>query len=163
MLTATISATQTTATARTLQIWLLSNLGGTAWLVFDFCRDSLADVAVPLIIGLMAALLSLATVPVAIPFFALVQRMCAGWRCRLTALAGVLLVFALGNFLLLKLLPIGPASSLLSLSRPYLGAALAATLWLYRPRPMLHSAPAPAPATGRFAMARGTVSWARLA
>ena len=159
MLTATLSATHTTATARTLHIWLLSNLGGTAWLVFDFCRDSLADVAVPLVIGLMAALFSLVTVPVAIPFFALVQRMCAGWRCRLTALAGVLLVFALGNFVLLKLLPIGPASSLLSLSRPYLGAALAATLWLYRPRPALH----PAPATGRFAVARGTASWVGLA
>ena len=64
MPTTTLSTAQATATGRTLHIWFLSNLGGTAWLVFDFCHDSMADVAVPLIIGLMAALLSLATVPV---------------------------------------------------------------------------------------------------
>ena len=75
------------------------------------------------------------------------------------ALTGVLLVFALGNFLLLQLLPIGPASSLLSLSRPYLAAALGAALWLYRPRPAL----SPALTIGRFAAARGTASWPRLA
>ena len=51
-------------------------------------------------------------------------------------LAGVLLVFALGNFALLHLLPIGPASSLLRYSWPYLGTALAAALWVYRPRPV---------------------------
>lgn len=46
------------------------------------------------------------------PIFALAQRQCASWRYRLLALAAVLLVFALGSFALLHLLPIGPAASL---------------------------------------------------
>jgi len=126
--------TQPTATGRTLTVWLLSNLGGTAWLVLDFCRYSPEDFAIPLVVGLMAALLSLATVPLAIPFFAMAQQQCITWRCRLLALAAVLLVFALGNFALLNLLPIGPASSLLRFSWPYLGTALVAALWVYRPQ-----------------------------
>ena len=131
------------ATGRTLTVWLLSNLGGTSWLVLDFCRSSPEDFAIPLVVGLMAALLSLATVPLAIPCFAMAQRQCLNWRCRLVALAAVLLVFALGNFALLHLLPIGPASSLLRFSWPYLGTALAAALWVYRPQPkrQLQTAP----------------------
>ena len=129
------SPTPISATGRTLIVWLFSNLGGTAWLVLDFCRYSPEDVAIPLVVGAMAALLSLATVPLAVPFFAMAQRQCTGWRCRLLALASVLLVFALGNFALLHLLPIGPASSLLRFSWPYLGTALVAALWLYRPQP----------------------------
>lgn len=62
------------------------------------------------------------------------QQQCINCRCRLVALAAVLLVFALGNFVLLHLLPIGPAGSLLRFSWPYLGTALVA-LWVYRPRP----------------------------
>ena len=124
------------ATQRTLIVWLFSNLGGTAWLVFDFCRYSPQDVVVPLVIGLMGALVSLATVPLAIPFFALAQRQCTSWRCRVLVLAAVLAVFALGNYALLHLLPIGPASSLLRFSVPYLGTALLAALWVYRPRPV---------------------------
>jgi hypothetical protein len=132
-----------TATRRALTVWLLSNLGGTSWLVLDFCRYSPEDLAIPLLVGLMAALLSLATVPLAVPVFALAQRQCTSWRCRLLVLAAVLLVFALGNFTLLHLLPIGPAGSLLHFSWPYLGMALVAALWLYRPRPepLLRSAP----------------------
>ncbi|MCI1186574.1 hypothetical protein MON38_04030 [Hymenobacter sp. DH14] len=132
-----------TATRRTLTVWLLSNLGGTAWLVLDFCRYSPEDFAIPLVVGLMAALLSLATVPLAIPFFAMAQQQCITWRCRLLALAAVLLVFALGNFALLHLLPIGPASSLLRFSWPYLGTALAAALWVYRPQPAQRRQAAP--------------------
>lgn len=124
-----------TATRRTLTVWLLSNLGGTLWLVLDFCRYSPEDFAIPLVVGMMAALLSLATVPLAVPIFVLAQRQCINWRCRLVALAAVLLVFALGNFTLLHLLPIGPAGSLLRFSWPYLGTALVAALWVYRPRP----------------------------
>ena len=134
---------QPTATRRTLTVWLLSNLGGTAWLVLDFCRYSPDDFAIPLVVGMMAALLSLATVPLAIPIFAMAQQQCTNWRCRLLALAAVLLVFALGNFALLHLLPIGPASSLLHFSWPYLGTALAAALWLYRPRPARQRLAAP--------------------
>lgn len=124
------------ATRRTLFVWLLSNLGGTAWLVLDFCRYSPQDVAVPLVVGLMGALISLATVPLAIPIFALAQRQCTNWRCRLVVLAAVLAVFALGNYALLHMLPIGPASSLLRFSGPNLGTALLAALWVYRPRPV---------------------------
>ena len=124
-----------TATGRTLLVWLCSNLGGTTWLVLDFQRYSPEDLATPLVVGLMAALLSLATVPLAIPLFAMAQRQCNSWRCRLVVLAAVLLVFALGNFTLLHLLPIGPASSLLPFSWPYLGTALVAALWVYRPQP----------------------------
>jgi hypothetical protein len=127
--------TLSTATGRTLLVWLFSNLGGTAWLVMDFCRYSPGDFAIPLVVGLMAALLSLATVPLAIPIFAMAQRQCTSWRCRLLVLAAVLLVFALGNATLLHVLPIGPASSLLRFSGPYLGTALGAALWVYRPRP----------------------------
>lgn len=126
---------QATATARTLRIWFLTNLGGTGWLVLDFCRESPSDVAVPLIIGLMAAVFSLAAVPLAIPFFALAQRLCTGWYCRLVALAVVALGFAAANYLLMNLLPLGPVSSLLKISQPYLGAALLAVAWLYRARP----------------------------
>lgn len=125
---------QTAATTRTLSIWLLTNLGGTAWLVLDFCRDSISDAAVPLIIGLVAAVLSLVAVPLAIPFFALAQNHCTGWRCRLTALAVVLVGFAGSNYLLLHLLPIGPVSSLLSITQPYLAATVLAVMWVFRPR-----------------------------
>ena len=126
-----------TATLRTLSIWLLTNIGGTTWLVLDFCRDSVSDVMVPLIIGLMAAVLSLLAVPLAIPFFALAQRACTGWRCRLTALMVVILGFAAGNFVLLNLLPLGPVNSLLTVSEPYLVAAVLAAMWVYRPQPLL--------------------------
>ncbi|GAA4025662.1 hypothetical protein GCM10022409_07080 [Hymenobacter glaciei] len=132
-----------TATSRTFLVWLLSNLGGTTWLLIDFCRYSPEDFAIPLVVGLMAALVSLATVPLAIPVFALAQRRCTNWRCRLLVLAAVLLIFALGNSALLQLLPIGPASSLLRFSWPYLGTALAAALWVYRPRPVRQQAAAP--------------------
>lgn len=128
---------QSTATARTLSIWFLTNLGGTAWLVLDFCRDSPADAVVPLIIGLVAAGLSLLAVPLAIPFFALAQIYCTGWRCRLTALAVVVAGFAASNYLLMSLLPLGPISSWLGMSQPYLVAAVLAAMWVYRPQPML--------------------------
>jgi hypothetical protein len=130
------TSSHTTATARTLSIWLLTNLGGTAWLVLDFCRESPADIVIPLIIGLMAAGLSLAAVPLAIPFFAMAQRYCSGWRCRLSALVVVVLGYAASNYLLLHLLPLGPINGLLSISQPYLVAAVLAVMWVYRPRPM---------------------------
>ena len=130
------TVSQPTATARTLSIWLLTNLGGTAWLILDFCRDSPSDIVVPLIIGLMAAVLSLAAVPLAIPFFAMAQSYCTGWRCRFTALLVVMMGYAASNYLLLHLLPLGPVSSLLTISQPYLVAAVLAVMWLYRPQPM---------------------------
>jgi hypothetical protein len=122
-----------TATARTLRIWLLTNLGGTAWLVLDFCRESPSDIMVPLIIGLMAALLSLLAVPLAIPFFALTQLYCSGWQCRLSALAVVVAGFVASNYLIINTLPVGPVSSLLTISQPYLVATVLAVMWIYRP------------------------------
>lgn len=68
----------TKATTRTLHIWLLSNIGGTGWLLVDFCRDSTTDYAIALAIGAVAALVSLACVPLIIPFFALTNRFCVG-------------------------------------------------------------------------------------
>ncbi|GAB3873222.1 hypothetical protein GCM10028824_24580 [Hymenobacter segetis] len=129
------TSSQTTATTHTLAIWFLTNLGGTAWLTLDFCRDSPADAMVPLIIGLVAAGLSLGAVPLAIPLFALAQHHCTAWRCRLTALAVVLLGFFASNYLIINLLPIGPVGSLLSISQPYLVTAVLAVMWVYRPRP----------------------------
>ncbi|GAA3982680.1 hypothetical protein [Hymenobacter antarcticus] len=119
--------------ARTLYVWLFSNLGGTALLVLDFGLEHPGDVGVPLLIGLMTALISLAYVPLALPFFALAQRACVGWKCRILAVSGVIVVFGLANFLLLQWLPIGTLGSLLNISQPYLGAALLTVAWLYWP------------------------------
>jgi len=127
-------ATGQSALVRTLWIWFFSNLGGTALLTLDFSFEYPTDLAVPLVVGLMVALLSLACVPLAWPFFAMSRHAYTELRCRLLALAGVLVVFAVANMALLHWLPIGPLSSLLSFSRPYLGAAVLAVAWLYRPR-----------------------------
>ncbi|HEX8506897.1 MAG TPA: hypothetical protein VF630_16145, partial [Hymenobacter sp.] len=136
------------ALGRTLYVWLLSNLGGTALLIFDFSFKYPTDLIVPLVVGLMVALLSLVCVPLAWPFFALSRRTCSSLKCRMLALAGVLVVFAVANLSLLHWLPIGPLSSLLSFSRPYLGAAILAVAWLYRPREMaaqsVYAQPVPA-------------------
>lgn len=122
------------ALTRTFTVWLLSNLGGTGLLALDFSLENSGDLTVPMLVGLMAALISLAYVPLAWPFFALAQRTCAGWRCQLLGVAGVVAVFALANCLLLTWLQFGSFSNLLAFSRPYLGAALLAVAWLYRPR-----------------------------
>ncbi|MBF9142014.1 hypothetical protein [Hymenobacter properus] len=133
------------ALASTLYIWLFTNVGGTAQLVASFGLDEPADLKVPLLIGLVAALFSLAAVPLAVPVFALAQRACTSWRCRFTALAGVLLAYAIANALLLYALPLGPPASLLGLTWPYLAAALLAVAWLYRPRPAIGRLNRPAP------------------
>ena len=125
---------QPSALARTLYVWLFSNVGGTALLALDFGLEHPEDLGVPLLIGLMAALISLAYVPLALPFFALAQRAGAGWKCRLLAVAGVTAVFGLANYLLLQWLPVGTLGSLLNISQPYLGAALLTVAWLYFPK-----------------------------
>ncbi|MGI4884358.1 MAG: hypothetical protein ACRYFR_05300 [Janthinobacterium lividum] len=121
------------ATTRTLHVWLLSNLGGTGWLLVNFCRDSPANCSVALAIGAVAALVSLACVPLITPFFALANRFCISWFCRTTAGVGAVVAFFLTNYLFLKFLPLGPLGSLLSVSGPYLCAALLAVAWIYRP------------------------------
>lgn len=161
MHTSSLTAAHSTATARTLRVWFLSNAGGTAWLMLDFGRDSPSDIGIPLFIGLMAAIISLASTPFIIPVFALAQRAHTGWRSRLVALAGVALAFALGNSLLLHLLPTGPTGDLFSISQPYLVAAALAVLWLYRPRTLFRRA-SDAPELGRFGPQQSRLAWAKL-
>lgn len=120
---------------RNLHVWLLSNLGGTGWLLVDFCRGNPADYSIAQAIGAVTALVSLACVPLIVPFFALTNRFCIGWFCRTTAGVGAVVAFFLANYLLLKLLLIGPLGSLLSISGPYLCAVLLAVGWIYRPAP----------------------------
>jgi hypothetical protein len=131
------------ALRRALYLWLLSNLGGTCWLALDFGLDHPTDLVVPLCIGLLAALVSLVCVPLTWFFLSLAHRAGTSWRCRLMAIATVLVVFMLANLLLLQWLPIGPLDSLLSISKPYLGAAFLAVMWLYGPAPTSRK-PAPA-------------------
>lgn len=58
-----------------------------------------------------------------------------------------MVAFFLANYLVLKILPLGPLGSLLSISGPYLGAALLSVAWIYRP--------APAPAHARHGLQLG--------
>lgn len=135
---------QPSALSRALNLWLLSNLGGTCWLVLDFGFSSSAELVTLLVIGLMAALISLFFVPLLCLFLSLAHRTGTPWRCRTVAVLGVTLVFGLVNFVLLRLLPIGSLDSLLSVSRPYLGAAMVALVWLYAPQAARHKRPAAA-------------------
>ncbi|SNC75108.1 hypothetical protein SAMN06265337_2708 [Hymenobacter gelipurpurascens] len=118
---------------RTLLLWLFSNVGGTLWLLVDFSLDRLNDYSIALLAGLVAAMASLAIIPLVIPFFALMTRCCSDWPRRTMALLGVGLFFLVANYLLLLLLPIGSLSGLLEMSLPYLGAGLLTVLWLYGP------------------------------
>jgi len=127
------AATSQSTTTRTLILWLLSNVGGTLWLTFDFASDRLEDYSIALMSGLVAALVSLAIVPLVVPFFTLMSGLRASWSRRTLALGGVTLFFLLANQLLLLLLPINSLRGLLSMSLPYWGAAVLAVLWLYGP------------------------------
>ena len=86
------SANSSTIT-RTLILWLLSNLGGTLWLTLDFASDRLEDYSIALMAGLIAALVSLAIVPLTVPFFTLMNVLRTGWSRRTVALLGVTLFF----------------------------------------------------------------------
>lgn len=118
---------------RTLLLWLISNLGGTSWLLLDFAKERLADYSIALFIGLLAALISLFIVPLVIPFFAVMCRCCSGWMRRSMACLGVVLFYVLANLILLLGLPIDSFSSLLGMSVPYLSVALLTVFWLYGP------------------------------
>ncbi|TGE10275.1 hypothetical protein [Hymenobacter fodinae] len=123
---------------RTLLLWLLSNLGGTLWLIIDFSLERLTDYTVALLVGLVAAMISLAIIPLVVPFFAVMTRY-SDWPRRTMALIGVGLFFLVANYLLLLLLPVTSLTGLLDLSLPYLGSAILTVLWLYGPaaRPAL--------------------------
>lgn len=127
------ASTSQSTIARTLVLWLLSNLGGTLWLLLDFATDRLEDYSIGLMAGLMGALVSLALIPLVVPFFTLMSGFRANWSRRTMALVGVTLFFLLANQLLLLLIPVDSLSSLLLLSLPYWGAAVLAVLWLYGP------------------------------
>lgn len=118
---------------RTFILWVLANLGGTLWLVLDFSLDRIDDYPIALMTGLIAALVSLAIVPLVIPFFSLMCRLQVGLSRRSLALGGVTLFFLLANWLLELLLPVGSGASLLSMSLPYWAAAMLTVLWLYSP------------------------------
>lgn len=119
--------------ARTMLLWALSNVGGTLWLLVDFALERLNDYPIALLAGLVAAMVSLAIIPLVVPFFTLMGRCCSDWPRRTMALLGVSLFFLVANYLLLLLLPIDSLGSLLEMSLPYLGAALLTVLWLYGP------------------------------
>lgn len=127
------ASTSQSTTVRTLILWLLSNLGGTLWLLLDFASDRLEDYSIALMAGLMSALVSLVLIPLAVPFFTLMSGFRANWSRRTTALAGVTLFFLLANQLLLLLVPVDSLRGLLPMSLPYWGAAVLVVLWLYGP------------------------------
>ena len=127
------ATTSHSTTIRTLILWLLSNLGGTLWLMLDFASDRLEDYSIALMAGVVAALLSLAIVPLVIPFFTFMGQVAGPWSRRSMALAGVLLFFLLTNQLLLLLSPVDSLQALLPMSLPYGVAAVFAVFWLYGP------------------------------
>ncbi|WP_019948561.1 hypothetical protein [Hymenobacter aerophilus] len=126
------SANQSTI-ARTLILWLLSNVGGTLWLTLDFASERLDDYPIALMVGLTAALTSLAIVPLVLPFFVLMGRLRADWPRRTIALTGITLFFLLANQLLLGFIPMKSVAALLPFSLPYGVAAVLGVLWLYGP------------------------------
>lgn len=127
------ATTSHSTTIRTLILWLLSNLGGTVWLMLDFAAERLTDYPIALLAGLVAALVSLAVVPLAFPFFTLMGRLKPGWSRRSMALGGVVLLFLLTNQLLVLLSPIDSLRALLPMSLPYGVAAVLTVFWLYGP------------------------------
>ena len=42
-----LAVVRSTATTRTLRVWFVSNVGGTGWLVLNFCRNSPVDIGTP--------------------------------------------------------------------------------------------------------------------
>ncbi|MDF7813392.1 hypothetical protein [Hymenobacter sp. YC55] len=120
--------------ARTLILWLLSNLGGTLLLGIGFAlTHRLNDSTIAVAAGLLAAIITLPLVPLAMPFFAVLGKICAAWPRRSMALVGVLLFFLLANEVLHLLLPFATFFGLLEMSFPYLVAGVLTVLWLYSP------------------------------
>ncbi len=130
-------ASYTTANYSTITrafiLWLLSNVGGTAWLLLDFAYERLDDYPIALMVGLTAALISLAIVPLVVPFFTLMRRLQTNWSRRTVALTGIVLFFLLANQLLVGLIPLESLTDLLPFSLPYGLAAVLGVLWLYGP------------------------------
>lgn len=121
------------AVQRGFTLWLLSNLGGTLLSGAVFSLDRAEDFTIGLLSGLLAAVVSLPIVPLCIPYLAVVGRLCSCWSRRTAALVGVVLFYSAVNLLFLHFLPIITLDSLLSMSLPYLVAALGAVLYLCEP------------------------------
>ncbi|MET4106615.1 hypothetical protein [Hymenobacter sp. UYP22] len=127
------ATTSHSTTVRTLILWLLSNVGGTLWLLLDFAAERLTDYSIALLAGMVAAIVSLAVVPLVIPFFTVMSRVKPGWSRRSMALGGILLLFLLTNQLLVLLSPVDSLRALLPMSLPYGVAAVLTVFWLYGP------------------------------
>ncbi|WP_375435616.1 hypothetical protein [uncultured Hymenobacter sp.] len=118
--------------ARTLLLWLISNLGGTLLLGVGFAlTHRLNDSTIAVAAGMLAFLVTLPLVPLAVPFFAVLGKVCADWPRRSMALLGVVLFFLLANEVLHLLLPFATFLGLLEMSLPYLAAGILTVLWLY--------------------------------
>ncbi|HEX8425200.1 hypothetical protein [Hymenobacter sp.] len=118
---------------RTLLLWLISNIGGTLLLGIGFALRRLDDSTIAIAAGLLAAIVTLPLVPLAVPFFAVLGKICAKWPRRSMALLGVTLFFLLANELLHLLLPFATFWGLLEMSLPYLASGVLTVLWLYSP------------------------------
>ncbi|MDU0371923.1 hypothetical protein ACFPAF_16095 [Hymenobacter endophyticus] len=127
------ATTSHSTTIRTLILWLLSNVGGTLWLLLDFAAERLTDYSIALLAGMVAAIISLAVVPLVIPFFTVMSQVKPGWSRRSMALGGILLLFLLTNQLLVLLSPVDSLRALLPMSLPYGVAAVLTVFWLYGP------------------------------
>lgn len=133
MLSLLLSTSSYSTTVRAFILWIFANLGGTLWLLLDFSLDRLDDYPIALMTGLVAALVSLAIVPLVIPFFSLMCKLQVGLSRRSLALLGVTAFFLLANQLLELLLPVNSMRDILSMSLPYWAAAMLTVLWLYSP------------------------------
>ncbi|GGE95592.1 hypothetical protein [Hymenobacter cavernae] len=126
------SAATRATLVQTLIIWLVSNLGGTFFLALLFGLDHPTDVAIALIGGMLAALLSLFLIPLWVPFFALIN--CV--ECRRTQFLAMLLgsvtFYFIANLLLLYLLPLGTLDGVMEMTFPYLLSAFIAITYMYR-------------------------------
>lgn len=119
---------------RTLLLWLISNVGGTLLLGGGFAlTHRLNDSTIALAAGLLAAIITLPLMPLAVPFFAVLGKICAAWPRRSMALLGVMLFFLAANEALHLLLPFATFWGLLEMSFPYLVAGILTVLWLYSP------------------------------
>ncbi|UOR05605.1 hypothetical protein MUN82_00550 [Hymenobacter aerilatus] len=120
---------------KALSLWLLSNLGGTILLTIDFALDRPADFSIGLFSGLLAALVSLLVLPFCVPLFRLLGQLSTCSARRTIGTVAVLGCYAVTNFFVLHHLPVVDLRSLVTMSLPYLAAALAAVYFLCEPAP----------------------------
>jgi hypothetical protein len=125
-------ATTRTALMQTLTLWFVSNLGGTLLLTLKFFLDRPNDAVIGLVSGLIAALLSLAIVPIWVPFFALINCVDCRRTQFLVMMLGSVLFYFLANTLLLYLMPLSTLDGVIDMTFPYLLSALITITYMYR-------------------------------